>query len=235
MDNNVISYYLINLDRSSDRLEIFNESWAYTNLTYTRVPAVDGADDLNTNPEAVRIFNLAHANKQSVPRRNMKGYRWTYNRATSGIKDGFSFMPRLLPAADRQKALILSNLNVFDIALNRRPMSKWTVIFEDDAVVTPAVIRAINESVRNDRYDVIALDNNTRWGFGTNAMLYRTSILPRLIDALHPLGPYASNCNHGIPWDWLLFGFAKKNKKTRFTIKPICKSYKFASTIEINR
>lgn len=233
MDNSVISYYLINLDRSSDRLEIFDESWMCTNNTYTRIPAIDGADDLNTNQEAIRIFNLTHTNKQIVPRRNMKGQRWTYNRASSGIKDAFNFMPRVLYAADCQKALILSNLNVFNIALNRRPISKWTVIFEDDAIVTPAVMKAIQESMRNDRYDVIALDNNTKWGFGTNAMLYRTSVLPRLIDTLHPLGHYASNCNHGIPWDWLLFGFAKKNKHIRFTIKPVCKSYKFSSTIQV--
>ena len=123
--NELVSTYVINLERNKDRMDNFREKYEASDLAqvlpYTRFEAVDGSKvpiEKYLTPEALKGLMRTEASKlRSLPHDLTKGMVGCY----------------------------LSHLGVYDIALKQS--TKYALVFEDDAVISPDIYTSTIEKI----------------------------------------------------------------------------------------
>jgi len=214
--------YVINLDRSSDRMQIIDSAFRSLNCDYIRVKGIDGKT-MDSDTQIAEEFFTDYLSGVLQVESIEDGNKWTFDKTVPS--SGFFHLFR--NGHHGAKGLILSNLRAMKMGA-ANVGKDWIVICEDDCNITQNMLDTINSAVYSDE-DIVWLDQRGKGG--ACCVMYRRKILDELIKDLHPLSEFSKNCDFSNLWDWKLFRY-EKTGKFRFRYIPCVQSGKFKSTID---
>ena len=229
--NNIIYFFVLNMDRNTERYEKIARNLRELNCKYSRIKAIDGQTMENDEEckkllkPRVEIIGQTFFNK-------MTNEEWIYDGTVS------TSFPNCSPTKSfGTKGLTLSNIKAFRFA--KEMNYQWFCILEDDANLDKEDYNKILEFAKNEenkKIDIVLLDaRHFGWG-GTAGILYNKKIIDQLILDLHPLSDFSiqshlyGDSNLGNLWDWKLWKYVNYINKN-FSQLPVIKSGDFPSMI----
>jgi hypothetical protein len=224
-------FLVINLDKNKDRYDVISKSLYDFDCKFERVRAIDGYDMSNDEDAKKLLFPRDYLIGKLFRSIDTKRV-WVYDGSVEK-----SFPNLNLYGHHGTKGLTLSNIKCFEIASNLN--YDWFCILEDDSVIDEDTLNKITTFVRNtknNKYDIVLLDNRCGgWG-GACAILYNKRVVNTLKHHLHPLSNFSilsdtyGDKNLGNLWDWKLWKYVNFINK-RFALLPCVKSGNFQSMI----
>lgn len=228
--------YVLNLPESQDRMQkIADDLTGSPAVRVKRIEAVNGFDLANV-PDDEFLQDYKHLKGSTM---YCQGFSetWIYDGTLTTAFPGLS-----LGGHQGDKGLTLSNLRAMKAALASDQLEEWVCIAEDDAELPPVTMQEIVKIVNTTTdQDILWFDERYRIGgedgSGTVFVCYRKSILPQLIEDMHPLSDFSrgfeATFKRGNLWDWQLYAYANTNH--RLKLHPLVKSGRFPSLITPQR